>query len=726
MAIKPEHRLKVGAWEYLPERDKLVKFDANGQLLETAELDNLCQNVMNYLMVHAGELVSKDDLLEKVWGIRAVSDGRITRVIRVLRVALGDDSRTPTYIETVPKRGYRLVAPVERADEPPASKVSEPTQINSMDEEVIVTPAGSSWQRRTLLSVLVLMPLLLAGYFWLATQPAEDDFSAIPLWRYEPVTFLDGIEFYHSISPDEELLAFSYASSPSDSVVRLKLQNLKTHQVVALTEAPYSSFGAAWSPDGTQLAYQRLLVGKSCEIRVIELNNERSRVANDYPLTSCGVDSVSARLSWSQDGRYIVFPTKHSSGEQMSLMLQPAAGGHAEFLTAPPANGFGDYAARFSRSGQQLAFLRHAAGSVQVWLMDLSSRSTRMIHQLNDSFPGNVDWSLDDEYILYPAGRTALAKVSVATGKTSILAYTNNVAREIQITPTGRILASVGAFSQQNIIRVPNRLTNEGTTDAERVFSSNRSESFAEASLAEDGAVAVVSRRSGLPQVWLFYPDGRQRQLTQFIQNERISELAFSPDGRYLLALISQSLWVLPLDGEPKRISTSNETGIASLSWEHTGAGFYYAASFQGSWRVMYRSIHEIDKENVFATDKALYKESPDGSYAVWRDNDNRQLFLTSKDSGEVWSLDDLGLSSPPLELLITNSGLYFSAYLSNNRYQVYHLDFANFKVEKAIEHDGSYSSYFSLSADQKYFYISSMGQGDLDIAEISIENQNL
>ncbi|WP_372627699.1 transcriptional regulator, partial [Arsukibacterium sp.] len=105
MEIKPERTLQVGEWHYLAKEDKLVQLDAHGKIIATADLDNLGQKVVNYFIVHAGNLVTKDQLLADVWGIRDVSDGRVMRVIRAIRIALDDDSRQPTYIETIPKRG---------------------------------------------------------------------------------------------------------------------------------------------------------------------------------------------------------------------------------------------------------------------------------------------------------------------------------------------------------------------------------------------------------------------------------------------------------------------------------------------------------------------------------------------------------------------------------------------------------------------------------------------
>ncbi|WP_258807699.1 winged helix-turn-helix domain-containing protein [Pseudidiomarina sp. CB1] len=73
-----------------------------------------CQ-VLAYLAAHAGALVSKQDITEAVWSESYASDETIARTISRLRTSLGDDPRSPKYIETLPKRGYRLLAKVVAA-----------------------------------------------------------------------------------------------------------------------------------------------------------------------------------------------------------------------------------------------------------------------------------------------------------------------------------------------------------------------------------------------------------------------------------------------------------------------------------------------------------------------------------------------------------------------------------------------------------------------------------
>jgi pimeloyl-ACP methyl ester carboxylesterase len=68
--------------------------------------------VLHYLVTHAGQLITKDDLLELAWADVHVGDGALKVCIREIRRTLADDPRAPTYIETAHRRGYRFIAPV--------------------------------------------------------------------------------------------------------------------------------------------------------------------------------------------------------------------------------------------------------------------------------------------------------------------------------------------------------------------------------------------------------------------------------------------------------------------------------------------------------------------------------------------------------------------------------------------------------------------------------------
>jgi transcriptional activator of cad operon len=721
MEFKPERSLVVGEWHYLTKEDKLVKLDEQGQIYATADLDNLGQKVVNYFIVHAGSLITKEQLLADVWKIRDVSDGRVMRVIRAIRVALNDDTRQPTYIDTIPKRGYRFIASVTDIPQQPVALITADNAAASHAAKDYTH--NNRWKVLVGLALLltIMMPFLVWQWWLPSTNPKHAlENNTIPLWRYKPITSLDGLEFYHNVSPDERYLVFSYAAAGTEQIAVLNLQNLQNHQRVQLTDGEGSSLGAAFSPDGRYIAYHRMLVDRGCQIRLIELEPDKMAVKNDSLLTLCTPESVSARISWSADGRYIVYPSLDPVQKQMVMMMYPIAGGSAEQLTVPPASSFGDYVGRYSRAGNKVAFLRDAAGTAQIWVLDLTTRATRLLTQINDAYPGNIDWTLDDSSIIFPSGPTSLGIVDVTTGESRQLAYTDNYASEIQLGAlTGKIYASVGFFSHTNIKKVNNKLVT-ATPSESLVFSSNRNESLIEINPQPEGPTAVVSRRSGLPQVWLFYPDGQQKQITEFETRERIRSMAFSPDGNQLLLQINSGIWQLLFDGTLTQIVGHDNESVAYPAWSRDGTQIFYAQSRQGRWDIMVASADKEINNQLFATDRELYQQSFIASYNIWRDANSRK-FIIEYSNGDTEELNlDTRADQVFFKFDLRQQGFYFTYLLDSTQYQLRYYDLTSGKVNQQIIDDYLYHSRFSLSLDETEVFYLEAARADLDIAEIT------
>src|SRR6266700_3451943 len=85
--------------------------------LEPKDLEILLVLVENH-----GHIVGKEELLEKVWPGTFVEEGNLARHISVLRQVLSQGQKGPQYIETIPKRGYRFVAPVREVDFSPTEE----------------------------------------------------------------------------------------------------------------------------------------------------------------------------------------------------------------------------------------------------------------------------------------------------------------------------------------------------------------------------------------------------------------------------------------------------------------------------------------------------------------------------------------------------------------------------------------------------------------------------
>src|SRR5215813_13343109 len=98
--------LKVGSWIVDPS---LNSMSCEGR---TVRLEPKVMEVLLCLAQHPGETLSKEQLLQAVWPNVVVIEGVLKRCIAELRRAFDDDARNPHIIETISKRGYRLLAPV--------------------------------------------------------------------------------------------------------------------------------------------------------------------------------------------------------------------------------------------------------------------------------------------------------------------------------------------------------------------------------------------------------------------------------------------------------------------------------------------------------------------------------------------------------------------------------------------------------------------------------------
>lgn len=124
---------------------------------ETAvELNGRYLDALILLVSEAGKLVSKDRFMDEVWRGIPVTDEALTQCIRTLRRQLGDDAARPRFIETVPKFGYRFVAPVAEGDE-----VQQPETARKPQAVAPTQP----WQRFLLLGAAGTIGGGVAGIF---------------------------------------------------------------------------------------------------------------------------------------------------------------------------------------------------------------------------------------------------------------------------------------------------------------------------------------------------------------------------------------------------------------------------------------------------------------------------------------------------------------------------------------------------------------------------------
>jgi TolB-like protein/DNA-binding winged helix-turn-helix (wHTH) protein/Tfp pilus assembly protein PilF len=192
--------LRIGAWRVDPALCEISK-DGNTLKLEPREMQLLL-----YLAARPGRVVSVEQLLEQVWSGVVVTSSSVYQAVASLRRSLGDDTREPTYIANVPRRGYRLVAPVAEWVDAPAGA--------AVPRAVADTGAAAGSRARRAAVVLSVVLLAALGYIaldklWLskvdtllpwsaARSPAADKSIAILPFvdmseRHDQEYFADGM-----------------------------------------------------------------------------------------------------------------------------------------------------------------------------------------------------------------------------------------------------------------------------------------------------------------------------------------------------------------------------------------------------------------------------------------------------------------------------------------------------------------------------------------------------
>ena len=99
-------RIMIGDWRFEPALRTLTRGD------EAITLEPKTADLLTLLVSKPGEVFTRDQLFDAVWQGVTVGEDTLARAIMKLRKALADDAKQARYIETIPKAGYRLIAPV--------------------------------------------------------------------------------------------------------------------------------------------------------------------------------------------------------------------------------------------------------------------------------------------------------------------------------------------------------------------------------------------------------------------------------------------------------------------------------------------------------------------------------------------------------------------------------------------------------------------------------------
>jgi eukaryotic-like serine/threonine-protein kinase len=307
-------------------RERVLLRDGNPVLLAPKAFD-----VLIALVEHAGRLLTKEELLQRVWPDTAVEEANLSYNVFAVRRALGDTVEGGQYIETVPKHGYRftaVVTPVSAPDEvlrPALGAIGNPAgALAGVGEATIAAPAFADNRaetrrprlRRFAVAAWFALGVCCAWAVLIGLRPAEAPPPTAIRAQVAAGVFLSEASPF-ALSPDGRHLAFT--GSGSDGVVRLWVRSMDavTARPLAGSEAQLGGLTPPmfWSPDSRSIAFDAAGSLK------------RVASAGGAPQTVCSLPDLAVGGSWNEQDVMLV------GNPAGGLMRCSATGGPASQVT---------------------------------------------------------------------------------------------------------------------------------------------------------------------------------------------------------------------------------------------------------------------------------------------------------------------------------------------------------------------------------------------------------
>lgn len=592
--------------------------------------------VLEVLAETPGEVVPREILAARVWPDVFVSDDVLHRAIRELRRVFGDDSARPDYIETIRKRGYRLIAPVLRDAPSAAAPQGAPAPA------VPVAPPAAPRRSRSTAVVAVAALLLTAmlGAAGLALVSRTEKPAAAPSEvRFIALTSGPLNETDPAVSADGARLAFAMRQDPADESDDAPADIFVTTGAGRAPERliahPADDRFPAWAPDASRLAFIRL-DGAACNVMLFTLADRHER-----RLSACG-NAEEPRVSWSADGEWLVesfAPGPHQLRGWRIARVSTVTGVREE-LTLPAPDVLGDYAPAVSPDGSRIAFVRGLNGATSdIHVMPFGGGPPSRVTWDNQDIVG-LDWSADGRALVYAtdrAGGYTIWRVPVDGGAPQLLVGGAAKVKHPSVArASGRITYESWSY-EINLWESPvsDRLDLEGDLGPTLQPVVRTSDQWNHSpDVSPDGRrLAFVSTRSGGAEVWIADRDGASpRQMTTF-GRASLRQPRWSPDGTRLLvsAAVNGQLDLYVVDaasGAVRQITDDPDDEIAP-AWTYDGAGVLFGARRAGTWQVMRLTI----------ADRSRTQLTREGGYAPQASPDGRSILFTRLEGPGIWTM---------------------------------------------------------------------------------------
>jgi Tol biopolymer transport system component/DNA-binding winged helix-turn-helix (wHTH) protein len=325
-----------------------------------------------------GRLLTKEQLMKAIWPGTFVEEHNLTLNVHTLRKVLNPNGHAEQYIETVPRRGYRFIAPVTEIS-------GGPHAAAATQREVRDSPPPARHPQRALLIVLVAV-ITLGAFGWAAARAMRLRRTAsMAETGPELARLTNNIadDRQPEVSPDGRTVVF--ASNRDGGKGEIYAMDMDGGSLRNLTQNPAEDRCPSWSPDGKRIAFESDRRGTQ-EIFIMDADGGHPR-----PLVAGG------RPAWSPDGTRLLFqqPVNHRS----EIFMIAAAGGQPVRLTFDQTFA-GD--PTWSPDGSRLAFTSLVRDRLQIALMGLDGTNRTL---LTDRGQNSLPVWFHDDRILFNSNR---------------------------------------------------------------------------------------------------------------------------------------------------------------------------------------------------------------------------------------------------------------------------------------------------------------------------------
>lgn len=707
--------LWVGEWFVEPMLNRIQLED------EEIQLEPKVMEVLLCLAKRPGKTVTKDQFKDEVWTETVVTDDVLSRCISQLRKVFDDDPKDPSYIETIRKTGYRLVAPVERpaSTESESLTAGEPTSIPSPTEQSDnpvrrlfqtltgglrrsppdaenrwVVVAGGAIQRKWILAFIGLLGAFLvfgAGSWLFANLSPSGNapLSAVPF------TSFSGEEFDPALSSVGHQVAFARRSSDSLNQ-NIYLMQRGAEQPLQLSADSTTDWSPTWSPDGRFVAYVQELNGLH-RVSIVPSIGGQARPALTLPRRD--IQSVAWMPTSSR--RALVVSSQRRPHQALGLsMLFPDTDSVAP-LTSPPLWSIGDTDPAPSPDGSQIAFARGTVQGVEdIFVVPASGGTPTQVTNDSTAIDG-IAWSADGSDLLYAAERAGVSglwRVNADGGDPTLIRSASAGTRfsHPTLSPQSNRLAYTQKSAQLDIWKL-NRPDQYAKLTASPLLSSTQMD--AKPSIAPGGRrVAFVSDRSGTHEIWVAQADGSGPTRLTSLGGPTVHAVRWSPAGKRLCFVARQNgqsdLYLIPASGgAPSRLTKRPSEDLVPR-WSRDGHWIYFSSNRTGNWEA-WRTRASADSPRVrqvttggavalqeSRTDSTLYYVRPD-TVGIWTiPLDTTRFPLNTEPYSENLPLNIIGQFDPQerRSWWVGETGIHF-LHRRANRAVLAYFDFASSRI---------------------------------------------